>query len=236
MMKLLPLVLLVGWITLFSSCNENPTPPPSTDVSEQTDTVPGTTNGALDTGEKRDYDNQGRVVWQRPELIINLLGNGSLADKTVADIGAGTGWFTLRLAPRVKKVIALDIDPSFISYLDSVKQLQLTEDIQPRLETRLTPRDRANLDPGEVNGVLIVNTFMYIKNKVEYLKSLRNSIAEGGRLVIVDFKRKRTPIGPPSELRLPLYVAEDYLYEAGYRNITVDDCSLDYQYIVMAEK
>lgn len=235
-MKLLPLLLLLGWMMLFSSCNDNPTPSPTTITEQTTDTVPGANNGNLDTGEKKDYDNQGRVVWQRPELIINLLGNGSLADKTVADIGAGTGWFTLRLAPRVKKVIALDIDPSFISYLDSVKQLQLTEDIQPRLETRLTPRDRASLDPGEVNGVLIVNTFMYIDNKVEYLQSLREGITEGGRLVIVDFKRKRTPIGPPAELRLPLYLAEDYLYEAGYRNIEVDDCSLDYQYIVMAEK
>ena len=114
--------------------------------------------------------------------------------------------------------------------------MQLSEDMQPKLEARLTPRDRPNLQDQEVNAVLIVNTFMYIEDKVDYLRKLKNSLAAGGRVVIVDFKRKRTPFGPPAELRLPLYMAESQLYEAGYSNIQTDDRSLDYQYIVIAEK
>ncbi len=190
------------------------------------------------TGIKEDYRGSDRLGWQRPDKIINLLikEGDKLEDKTVADIGAGTGYFTLRLAPKVNKVIALDIDPNFITYLDSIKTLQLPADVQPRLETRLTPRDRPELEDNEVDAVLIVNTFMFIENKTEYLTKLKNALTKNGRLVILDFKRKKTPFGPPSDLRIPLYEAEELLYKAGYRNIITDDRTLDFQYILIAEK
>ena len=59
---------------------------------------------------------------------------------------------------------------------------------------------------------------------------------EGGKLLIIDFKKKRTPVGPPSDIRQPLFVVENELYDAGYKNILTNDTALDYQYIVIAEK
>ncbi|MCB0593885.1 MAG: methyltransferase [Lewinellaceae bacterium] len=181
-----------------------------------------------------DYDNTNRVVWQKPEVVIDLLGN--LEGKTVADIGAGTGFFALRMAPKAKKVIAIDIDPRFTSYLDSLKAFELPENIQDRLETRLALPNDPKLGPGEADIVIIVNTFMYIKDQVAYLENLKRSITDGGMLLIIDFKKKRTPLGPPSQIRVPLFEVEEKLINAGYRDVETNDTALDYQYIVTARK
>ncbi len=181
-----------------------------------------------------DYINTDRVIWQKPDMVINMLGD--LENKTVADIGAGTGYFSLRLAAQSKKVIAVDIDPRFTSYLDSIKILELPESFQDRLETRLTTPEEPGLQESEVDIVVIVNTYMYLSDRVRYLKTLHQSIAEGGKLLIVDFKKKRTPIGPPSPIRIPLYQVEEELYEAGYSNVKTYDTALDYQYIVLADR
>ncbi len=207
------------------------------------DSALGQENGMPDTpaprkgnypGIAEDYENTNRVIWQKPDMVIDLLGD--LDNKTIADIGAGTGFFALRLAPKAKKVIAIDIDPRFINYLDSVKVLELPESMQSNLETRLARPNDPMLQPEEADLVMIVNTFMYIKDKVEYLEILKRGISDGGRLLIIDFKKKRTPLGPPSEIRTPLYEVEEKLYEAGYRNVTTNDTALDYQYIITAEK
>lgn len=186
---------------------------------------------------KDAYENTDRVVWQRPNLILALLGEGQLDGKTVADIGCGPGFFAKRLAMQAAKVIALDIDQTFLDLIDSTKVLELPAAYQGRLETRLTPPDRPALEVNEVDAVLIVNTFMFIQNKQEYLEKLRTSIKEGGQLVIVDFKRKRTTIGPkPRSHRTPLFEVEDLLHEAGYQNIRAIDTELNYQYILIADK
>lgn len=181
-----------------------------------------------------DYTSTNRGIWQKPELIIDLL--GTLDNKTVADIGAGTGFFSFRIAPKAKKVIAIDIDPRFVEYLDSARVRELPPSIQNRIEPRLAAPDNPNLAPKEADIVLIVNTYMYIKNRVAYLKNLKTGLTDGGTLIIVDFKKKRTPLGPPAELRIPLFQTEEELYEAGYRNIQTNDTALDYQYIVIAQK
>ncbi len=181
-----------------------------------------------------DYINTNRVIWQKPDLILDLLGN--LSNKTVADIGAGTGFFSLRLVPKANKVIAIDIDRRFINYLDSVKVLELAEHLQPRLETRLATPSDARLRPGEADVIIIVNTYMYIKDRVNYLRNLKNGIADGGTLLIIDFKKKRMPLGPPQDIRVPLFQAEEELYEAGYQDIVTNDTALDYQYIITARK
>ncbi len=178
-----------------------------------------------------DFENKSRVIWQKPEMVINLLGN--IDSQTVADIGAGTGYFSFRILPKAKKVIAVDIDPRFITFMDSVKK-ELPADYQSKFESRLVKPDNPNFKPKEVNSVIVVNTYMYIENRKEYLKILKKGMAAGAKIVIIDYKNKNLPVGPPTNLTVPLNTVENELKETGFKNIITDDTSLDYQYIVTA--
>jgi len=233
-------VCLSAMLLTFNACGDKPDDKENTgDALEQNSPNPvqetnGSNGKTLSEGLTEDYTHTDRVIWQKPDMVLNLL--GGLEGKAVADIGAGTGFFTLRMAQTARKVIAIDIDPRFINYLDSIKTLELPEKFQSRIETRLGKPDNPQLKTGEVDLVVIVNTFMYIRDQVAYLKILRNALTPGGKILIVDFKKKRTPVGPPNNIRVPIHVVEEALYEAGYKDVLANDTALDYQYILVAER
>lgn len=179
-----------------------------------------------------DFENPNRAIWQKPELVISQLGD--LTGKTVADIGAGTGYFAFRMASKAKKVVAIEIDPRMINFMDSVK-VRLPADLQPRFESRLSKPNDPLLRPGEANAVTIVNTIGYIENRVDYLKKLRVGMAPGGLLLIIDFK-KNLPVGPEEKFKIGLAELEAELRQAGFEPVHDDNKSLDYQYILLAKK
>ena len=172
-----------------------------------------------------------RVIWQKPKQIIQRLGD--LENKVVADIGAGSGYFSFQLLPQAKKVIAIDIDPQAISFMDSVKQF-LPQEFRSKFEARQVGPNSPELKDGEADVAIIVNTIAYIENKIEYLKVLKKGISKNGKLLIIDFKKRNIPIGPSAENKLALSALEQQLIQAGYKHVIADDQSLDYQYIVMA--
>ena len=173
-----------------------------------------------------DYESKDRVIWQKPDMIITRLGD--LSQQTVVDLGAGSGFFAFRLVPKVKKVIALDIDQRFITFMDSAK-LEIPTELRSRFESRLVETDNPKLKAGEANAVIIVNTYMYIENRVEYLQKLKTGIAKGGKVLIVDYKEKNIPVGPPVSIKVALSTVEKELKQAGFKQIVSDDTSLDYQ-------
>ncbi len=184
--------------------------------------------------ENIDANIEIRGIWQKPNVVIEKLGD--LEGKVVADIGAGPyGYFTLRIAHQTpaKKILALDIDLNAIKFIEGAKIL-LAENIRNRIETRLVLPDDPKLEPEEADVVLIVNTYTYIQDNVNYLKNLKRGIAKGGKIVIIDFKKRYTPVGPPIINRVALGEVEQDLMGAGYKQIESDDKTLDYQYIVTA--
>ena len=183
---------------------------------------------------KETYDGPGRVIWQKPELVLSLL--DSLKGKTVADIGAGMGFFTFPLLPLAEKVIAIDIDPFFLHHIDSVKIANLIPEDRDRLETRLVKGDKIPLRDQEIDAALIVNTFMFIPNHISYLKELLKKLKPGGTLLIVDFKKRQMPLGPEQAYKIPLYIVENELFEAGFSVVKAYDMLLEYQYILVAQK
>jgi len=98
------------------------------------------------------------------------------------------------------------------------------------------PEMPAPINYQEVDVILVVNTYIYLEDRIKYLESLRENLKPGGKLVIIDFKKKRTPVGPPKDIRMPLYVVEEELYQAGFEYVHTNDTYLDFQYILTAEK
>ena len=189
------------------------------------------------TERVEEYERRDRVIWQKPGIVIDQLGD--LSGKTVADIGAGSGYFSFRLMSAADRVIAIDIDPASIAYIDSIRQLpSVPEELRRHLEPRLGAEDDPNLQPEEVDAVIVVNTYAYIDDRVAYFKKVHRAMRPGSRLLVVDFKMKNLPLGhaPDPAYRVAMSKVEQELSAAGFTGLRTDDTTLDYQYIVTAER
>lgn len=178
------------------------------------------------------YENPDRENWQKPDVLIARLGN--LGETVVADIGAGTGYFTFRLSEKAKKVIAIDIDSRFLDYIDKKQKRARSQGIS-NIETRLTGPDDPALGKGEATIVLTVNTYHLIENRAQYFSKVKQALAAGGKLVVVDYKKEKIPVGPGDELKLAPEEVVKELREAGFTELNIDLKTLPYQYIVFAE-
>lgn len=174
-----------------------------------------------------------RENWQKPQIVISCLGD--LSNKVVADIGAGTGYFTMPLARLARKVIAVDIEQQFLDHIE--RRIARTPESEGlNVETRFTVPDDPALKPNEVDMVLLVNTYSFIDNRVAYFKQVLQGLRPGGRVVIVDFKYENLPVGPSVEDKVQPELVRAQLDSAGFKLVKIDQNSLDYQYIVTMER
>ena len=219
--------LIFSWSILLAGCKDDKTAIKEPEVPEviPADSPPVPTRPTV----------KNPTIWHAPSVLIEQLGD--VRDKTVANIGAGPyGYFSLEIADEAKKVIAIDIDPRAIRFIDSMRIQLLPAALQNNLEARLVPPDNPNLRFEEADVITIRETYPYLPNRIGYLRNLKNGLKDNGRLIIVDFKMRRLPIGPPQSEKVPLYIVEQELEAAGYKIVLVDDKSLAYQYLVVAMK
>jgi cyclopropane fatty-acyl-phospholipid synthase-like methyltransferase len=158
----------------------------------------------------KQFDNPERDAWQKPDEILDAL---HLAPASiVADIGAGTGYFSVRIAKRIPdgKIFAADVEPNMVRYLGERAKREHLSNLIPVQAAA----DAANL-PEPVDIVLIVDTYHHIGNRTEYFAKLKSSVRSGGRLAIVDFKSD-SPSGPPLQYRISPERVRDELDAAGY--------------------
>ncbi len=222
---------LLAFIWATSACQQNRERPGGYQTSDTTATLNSSKKSGNFDDLVADYNSRDRLIWQKPDMVINRLGD--LTSKTVVDLGAGTGFFAFRVIPRAKKTIALDIDQRFVALMDSAKR-ELPSELRSRFEARLVDADDPKLKKGEADAVIIVNTYMYIENRVAYMQRLRQGMSKGGLVLIVDYKEKTIPVGPPVSAKVPLALVEKELKQAGFKVTVSDDTSLDYQYILTA--
>ncbi|NOT38054.1 MAG: methyltransferase domain-containing protein [Saprospiraceae bacterium] len=180
--------------------------------------------------DKTDFHE--RTIWQKPYEIINLL--GPLENKTVADIGAGSGYFSFKFIHVAQKVIAIDIEKELVELMKDELNYYKPE-LRSKFEARLAKTNDPMLNNNEVDVIFLSNTYCYISNRVQYLKNLKSKLKEHGKIMIVDFKKKITPIGPDLKARLAQGDVETDLIDAGFEIVLSDDTKLQYQYIIIAE-
>lgn len=174
----------------------------------------------------------GRTEWQNPQLVLSSIGD--LSGKVVADIGAGSGYFAFKMAQTAKKVIALDIDPKALEYIDN--QIEIVGEWAKKIETRLTPAESPNLTKLEADAILIVNTYFYIPERQRYLQELFGCIKDNGKLVIVEYKIGDMIVGPSDDFKVSPEAIEIELRNSGFKSVSVDLQSLQYQFVITAEK
>jgi predicted methyltransferase len=118
----------------------------------------------------------------------------------VADLGAGSGWFTLRLARRVGPngmVYAEDIQRQMIEVINRAVQREALSNVRTVLGTPRDPR----LPPG-IDAVLIVGAYHEMEDPVSLLKNVAVSLKPQGRIGVVDFTAGGGGPGPPAEDRV----------------------------------
>lgn len=170
-----------------------------------------------------------RDEWQEPERIMDAL---RIADGSrVADLGAGGGWFTIRLARRVGpngRVYAEDVQRVMI---DAIK-LRVANQRLTNVETILGAVDDPRL-PDNLDAVLVVDAYPAFSNPVAVLRHIARALAPHGRLGIVDFKLDGVGgPGPPLDERLDPAVVRRDAEQAGLRLLR-EDTFLRYQYLLV---
>jgi cyclopropane fatty-acyl-phospholipid synthase-like methyltransferase len=156
------------------------------------------------------FDDPERDAWQKPHQVIQAL--ALKPDAVVADIGAGTGYFSMRLAKTSGvSVFAVDIEPKMIDYLKKRAASERANNVTAVLAGASSP----NL-PEPVDVILVVDTYHHLPNRPAYFRDLRKSLRPGGRIAIVDF-RKDAPEGPPVHFRFTPEQIREEMKQAGYQ-------------------
>jgi ubiquinone/menaquinone biosynthesis C-methylase UbiE len=133
-----------------------------------------------------------RDAWQKPHAVVMAL--DLKATDTVADIGAGTGYFARRFALHAGKVYAVDIDEKLLSIARSRAPANL--------QTILAAPDDPRLPSNSVDTIFFCDVLHHIENRPAYYVKLAKVLKPGGRVVIIDFYKKPLPVGPPESMKL----------------------------------
>jgi ubiquinone/menaquinone biosynthesis C-methylase UbiE len=162
-----------------------------------------------------------RDGWQKPHEVLMAL--QLKASDVVADIGAGTGYFSRRLAMHAAKVYAVDID---------AKLLEIANKNAPsNLMTIVSKPQDPMLPRASVDLIFFCDVIHHIADRVDYYRRLRSAMKPGGRIVVVDFYKKPLAIGPPPEMKLTEDEVTAEMKLAGF-HLTRKEAFLEYQYFL----
>lgn len=175
------------------------------------------------------FESPERDAYQQPHKVMEYLGD--IKGKTIMDIGAGTGYFSVKLAKHGANVIAADVNDEFQTYL--IKRIE--ENNIKNIEFRKIPFDSPNLKDAETDMVLIVNTYHHIENRSAYFAKVKQGIKKEGELVIIDFFKSDVPVGPPTDHKVSIDEVIAELKQAGYTLFEVEVNLLPYQFIIKAK-
>jgi ubiquinone/menaquinone biosynthesis C-methylase UbiE len=170
-----------------------------------------------------------RDAYQKPHEVMTAL--DLKAGETVADIGAGSGYFTFRLAAHVGDkgtVWAVDVSPEMILHLNR----RVRDAGAWNVRTILAPPDDPLLADASVDRFLIVDTWHHIEDQAGYLTLMKKMLRPGGQVVMIDFQKKELPVGPPLSIKIAREDLIRQMEDAGFR-LAREHMFLPYQYFLI---
>lgn len=221
-------------ILFVAACSSTPPPPPAKPAPEEhahADHQGGMHHRFENANEwAKVFDDPARDEWQQPDRVIEAL--ALTPAMTVADIGAGTGYFSVRLARAVPKgsVIATDIEADMVRYMTDCA----THEGIANMHAQLTPPEDPQLAASSLDRILVVDVWHHLGDRRAYAAKLAAGLRPGGMIAIVDFKLDATR-GPPAKHRLPADAIAADLAAAGLAT-EVSSIELPDQYIVIGKR
>jgi ubiquinone/menaquinone biosynthesis C-methylase UbiE len=174
-------------------------------------------------------DDPARDAYQKPDEVLKAL--ALREGEAVADLGAGSGYFTLRFARAVGesgRVYAVDVSPEMIRHLNR----RLRGAGIRNVVTVLSDPDDPLLPDASVDRFVIVNTWHHIEAQAEYLGLLKRMLKPGGQVIHIDFQKRDLPVGPPPGMKIAREDLVKQMEAAGFR-LTAEHGFLPYQYFLV---
>jgi predicted methyltransferase len=171
------------------------------------------------TGDLSIFDSPGRDERLQINRVMDLL--GITPGKNVADIGAGSGWFSVRAARRVGangKVYAVDINPDAATYI----QKRAKKERLANLETITNKPDSTGLPPNSVDAVLLLKTYHEVEDPVALMRALRAALKPGAKVGIIDRNGTGTDHGLDKNIVLREAQQAGYKLEGDYDFVKPD--------------
>jgi ubiquinone/menaquinone biosynthesis C-methylase UbiE len=174
-------------------------------------------------------DDPKRDEYQKPHEVITAL--NLKEGEVIADIGAGSGYFTFRLAHHVGdtgRVYAVDVSPDMIVHLNRhIRDLRATNVV-----TILSAPDDPLLMDASIDRFFLCDTWHHIADHPRYLALMKKMLKPDGQIVMIEFKKAQTPVGPPLEMRID---REDLVkeMEANAFHLEAEYTFLPYQYFLV---
>ncbi len=172
-----------------------------------------------------------RIQWQRPDEVVKAL--NLKAGDVIADIGAGSGYFSFRFVDKLTtgKVIALDTEPEMIRHIHH-KSVSLGLN---NLEAKIISKEKPEV--GEpVDVVFICDVLHHVENRVEWLKQVSATMKSNSRLILIEFAEGELPEGPPASLKIPKAQLLKVTEQAGLKLTTDHSELLPYQVMLEFKK
>jgi ubiquinone/menaquinone biosynthesis C-methylase UbiE len=135
------------------------------------------------TGDLSVFESPGRAERLQINRVMDIL--NITAGKNVADIGAGSGWFTVQAAARVTNsavVYAVDINPDAIRYIDN----RIHHEHLQNVKTVLSNSDDPRLPTNSIDAVLLLKTYHEVAKPIVLFQNLRSSLRPGARIGVID--------------------------------------------------
>jgi len=169
-----------------------------------------------------------RKTWQHPERI--LAATEIKHHFVAADLGCGSGVFTIPLSRKVKKVYGLDVQTEMLELLrEKIRKLKIKN-----IELRLSREDEIPLEKESVDLLMSINALHEFNDKQRMVEEMKRVLKQVGNALIVDFKRKNTGFGPPISIRLSKKKVISLFEENRFTTLKKQD--LPYHYLLVFTK
>jgi ubiquinone/menaquinone biosynthesis C-methylase UbiE len=165
-----------------------------------------------------------RALWQKPDEVVAAL--ALEGDETVADLGAGSGYFTFRFAQALPRgrVVAIDVEPEMLRHVHHKAMQQGIKNVEIRAARAEDPGV-----PEKVDLVFVCDVLHHVPNREAWVVKLASQTASGTRLVVLEFKEGELPEGPPAAMKLSRKAIVGLLTGAGFELVAEKPDLLPYQ-------
>jgi ubiquinone/menaquinone biosynthesis C-methylase UbiE len=174
-------------------------------------------------------ENPQREAEQKPEEVVVAL--ALRQGETIADIGAGTGYFAFRFARHVGssgRIYAVDINPDMILYMNRYIRDKGVKNVV----TVLSPADDPLLPDASIDRFFVCNTWHHVPSRPQYVALMKKMLKPGGQIIVVDYKKEQLPVGPPPEMKTAREEVIRQMESGGFK-LHKEHTFLPYQYFLV---